>query len=1473
MLLAILLLLIVAIVLISLPAVQTAIAKKVTKDLNEEFDTNIQIDRIGLSWNGDIVLKELYVEDHHQDTLIYANKLKSSIYSFKQAYNGDLDLGDVDLQGLRFNLITYLDEQDDNLFVFLNKFETDEPESEKEFLLSSDGVNIIDGHITISDLNMENKVLFDLKQFALESEDFTIKGSIVDLDIINLTFNERKDITVEQLSAHFTYAPERMDVTGLVLKTTESLLNADVVLDYKNGLGDFLNNVTIQAAIDKSTVSTNDLRAFYDEFGRNQMLTVSGNFNGTLNDFTFREADLNFKSSRVYGNFVAVDLLSDDDNFTITGTNHYIRTSYSDLRSFLPNVLRSLPQEIAVMNNFVVQGTTTVTQNTLNADVAIDSQIGKAQTVLTMGNMRDIDAATYSGFINLDDFDIGAMTGTESLGNTTAALNFDGQGFTVDKVKTALKGTVDAIEFEGYNYINIDVAGKLQKPQFNGNLAIDDPNLKLKFEGLIDVSKETNRYDFEAQVAYADLHRLNLVNRDSISIFTGNVLMNMTGTSIDNAVGTIELKESTYQNLEDDYYFDDLAVEASFEGDERKIAINSPDVINGYIIGKFDVFDVPNLFRNSVGSIYANYIPRDVTTNQYLDYEFEVYSKIVDVFVPEIKLGENSKVRGSVSSDESEFKLNFNSPEILILNNYLGKVNIQVDNDNPLFNTYVEVDSVDAGFYDFSDVNLINVTVNDTLFIRSKFQGGFDNTDQYNLSLYHTINPEGKSVVGVKKSTIEFKENVWYVNQQNNRHNKIVFDNNFNDVRIDSLVMNHNNEYIGLSGFLRGNNYKDVKVRFQDVDIGKITPVVENLDLSGIVNGRLNFLQKDGAYYPDSDVSINDVVINDITYGDLRLEVEGNEDLTLYNINSTLTNQDVESIKAIGSIDLKPKEPTIDLTVDLNRLNLEALSPFGTDVITNIRGFASGKTKVQGIYKSPDLFGQLTLDESGMTFPELNIDYDFESNSDIFIAKNKFTLTPINLTDTKYNSSGVLTGFVTHTNFTKWDLNLDINTDNLLVLDTPLTEDALYYGTAFIAGDATIAGPTDELVIDVTASTQPNTTFKIPLSDVESLGEEGYIKFLSPEEKAARVSGLIAEVKDIKGLELNFELDINDNAEVEVVIDQKSGSTLKGRGAGTMLIEINTLGKFNMWGDFIVIDGTYDFKYGGVISKTIAVDGGGTITWDGSPSKAALGLRARYSTQANPSVLLDNNTSSRKIPVDVIVDLSGEILKPTIEFFVEFPEASNAVVEELKYKLSAKEQREQQAIFLLAADSFQSDLGGFGIETGLNTVSQSVANILNDFLNDENSKINLGVAYNIGERRPDVETSDVFEATISANITDRILFEGKVGIPVNSVSNSQVAGDVEIQWLMNEDGTLSMKFFNRQAQIQFIGEQQNFEQGAGISYSVDFDTFQELVNKLFNKKNNGSEQNLEVVTDDDTFPGVNFTKKENKDSGDDGGNN
>jgi len=1433
------LLFIILLIVFSIPAVQTSVAKRLTDSVRKKNDVNISIGRVSLSYFGDVKLNEIYVEDHHEDTLLTAKEIRSSIISFTNLINNSPNLGDTRIEGLNMQMRRYKNEDRDNLGVLIEKLRKEPTGDSTHFELNADNVQILNSRYSYIDENLDKQDVLVVDSLSIYANELQIDNENINIDIGSLKGYEQRGIEIDNLSTQFHYDPNKMNLVNMKLQTPSSLIDADLFFNYDlSDFSDFENLVQVEANFRESIISSNDLQAFYDGFGDDQLLQFETKLTGTLNDFNLDDFRLKgLDRTEIYGNFQVKGSFSQEpDTFSLDGRFSDFNTNYYDMVNFLPGpLLGKLPESLRDFGSVNLKGNTLVTNSSLDADVILSSQLGSANADFILRNYNSSSASTYKGKLIFKDFNIGKLISNEQLGKTSFNLDFDGGGFTREDLNTQLKGAISRFTYNNYTYKNIRVIGNLRNPLFNGYFMSDDPNLQMEFNGLIDVSDDINVYDFEASVAYADLNTLNFVNRDSISVFKGDVIMNMKGTNIDNAFGDIMLLNTSYKNQNNLYYFDDLSVSSSFEGPVRTITINSPDVINGEVTGIFNLNEVGSLVENSIGSIYTNYKAKTITTNQYMEFDFDIYNQIVEVFYPEIELAPNTFIRGRVESDESEFRLTFKSPRIDIFDNMIEEINLQVDNTNPIYNTFFEADSVATDFYNFSEFSFINVTQRDTLFIRSEFKGGNRNDDEFNLNLFHTINEDNKSVVGIQQSDFKFKENVWYLNEDNNRNNKIIFDNNFRDLQIDSLVMSHQNEEIRLSGNLRDSTYKNFKMKFQNVDIAKITPEIDSLDLAGTLNGDLDLLQEDAAYFPNTNLKIDSLEVNDTFMGNLQMDVKGNTDLTNYSVYAVLQKEGLESLSAIGGINVSGNEPSIDLEVNLNKLNLSIFTALGADVLTDIRGFASGRAFVTGNYKNPDFSGSLRLNKTGLRIPYLNIDIDFQDQARVNLTKQQFVFDNIDIVDTKYNTQGVLDGTISHRNFSEWFLDLSLNSDRLLVLDTEADEDALYYGTAFIDGEATIKGPTDQLVIDVNATTERGTVFKIPLSDTESVGDNSFIRFLSPEEKAAKLAGEELELPEVKGIEMIFDLDITNDAEVEVVVDKTSGSTLKGRGSGNLLLEINTNGKFNMWGDFIVYEGVYNFKYAGLVQKVFTVESGGSINWDGDPTDAQLDVSAVYSLNANPAVLLENPSVNRKIPVDVVINLQGEIAQPDIGFEIEFPSASSTVKSELQYRIDDRATTELQALFLVTQGTFYSEFGLRGAAI-YGTLAERASSIVNDIFADDDGKFQVGVNYVQGDRTPDQQTVDRFGLTLSTQISDRVIINGQVGVPIGGVTESVIIGDLEIEFLLNEDGTLRAKVFNRENNIQFIGEEIGFTQGVGLSYNVDFDTFKELIRKIANKE-------------------------------------
>lgn len=1446
MLLVVLMIFVLGTVVLSLPIVQTRFANYATDAINKEFGTNISIDKLRISLiTLDTSLKGVYIEDYKKDTLFYINELTTSILSARNLAGGKLEFGDIDMDGLHFKLKTYKGEKDSNLGVFIDKLDDNKPRDPgtPPFFFSSSDVEITDSRFRLINQNLEKSETLDFRHLAINAKDFGILGPEVTANIEALSLKSKRGLEVKQLATFFKYTKQQMRFDSLNINTPESNLKGNLVFNYdRKDFSDFLNKVNITAEFNESTVALDEVNLLYDQFGKGKKVAFSSSLKGVLNDLNAEELFLQSDNTGIRGDFNFKNLFSKQEPFEINTDIDKLTTSYYQLRALLPNILgKSLPSSFRKLGQFTIRGDAVITENSIAAQINLNTAIGSSYSDLDLSNINDIDNASYKGFISFIDFDIGDFLDDKRLGKTSLDFNVEGKGFVQENLNTEVIGEVYSLHFNKYDYKNLKVSGIIKEQLFDGIVVCNDENLKFDFKGLADFGGgQNNNFNFIAAVDHANLKKLNFIN-DSVSIFKGNINMDITGNSLDNIVGDIKFSKTNFENKNDTYYFEDFKISSTFENDStRTIDINSPDIITGFMKGNFKVGELGKLVQNSIGSIYTNYKPFEISGGQNLAFNFRIYNKIVDVFFPEVKFGPNTFIKGNIISDEGDFKLTFKSPGISAYGNELDNIDIKIDNKNPLFNTFVSVADVSTAYYDVQDFNLINTTLKDTLFFRTEFKGGSEYNDGYNLNFYHTFNKQNKSVIGLKKSDVSFKGNKWILNQDGNRKNKVILNRTLDSIVIEEIVMNNDREeQIKLSGQLADSTYKDLQLQFKIVSLNKITPAIDSLKLQGVVNGTLNILQKDNVYLPSSNLDISDFAVNDVRLGDLTIGIVGNRDLTDFVVNSQITDNGTEKLSLIGNITNRDKTPRANLLANFNAFDMEPFSPLGEGIITHIRGYVSGNARITGDIENPDINGLLTLNDAGLAVPYLNVDYGFDPNSRVRLFDQTFYFENIGLTDVGMKTKATIDGTINHRAFGDWSLDLDVDTNNgrFLILNTGFEEEVLYYGTGFFNGTGRIFGPTKALTITVDGSTARGTSLKIPLSDIASVGDYSFINFI--ERNNVKTIEEQRILKDYQGLELAFDLVVTPDAEVEIVVDPGTGSSLKGTGEGILLIEINTKGKFNMYGEFVAVTGQYNYKFGGIIDKTFNVRPGGTIMWQGDPLDAQLDMEAFYALNANPAPLLDNAGYTRRIPAEVVVRLTGGLERPNIDFNIDFPGTNSIVKSELEYRLQDPTVEERNAFFLLAQGTFVNERTGLNQQAVTGNLIQTASGLLNQVLAGENSKLDLGVSYEQGYLDPnaDIQTENRIGVTVSTQISDRILFNGKFGVPVGGVSETLVAGDVEVQVLLNEEGTLRAKIFNRENEIQqFLADRLGYTQGLGLSYEVDFENFKELMGKVFGKK-------------------------------------
>ncbi|MEO0571040.1 MAG: translocation/assembly module TamB domain-containing protein [Bacteroidota bacterium] len=1443
-----------ATLIFSLPIVQTKLATYATDSLNKEFGTNINIERVRFSpFTLGATIKDIYVEDYRKDTLIHIRKLSTSIINLRKMIDGDMEFGEIDVDGLLLNMRTYLGENNTNLDVFVDKLDDGKPRAPgtPPFFMSASEIHLENSRYRLIDDNFENPTILDFRNLEINSKDFQILGPEVSLQIDGLGLQSSKGVDVEKLTTQFKYTKQQMRFDSLEIATPESMIKGALIFDYnREDFSDFLNKVQVTAQFNESTVAFNEVNKYFNEFGKDKTATFSTAVKGVLNNLDFQDLFLVSDNTGIRGNFNFENMFNEMEPFKMDAQMENITSNYYQLRALLPNILTKnvLPTSFQKFGQFTIRGDAEITETSIDAKMNLNTAIGSSYSDLQMTNINNIDDASYLGFISLINFDLGDFLNDPKFGKTSLDVNVEGRGFIAEYLNTEAIGDIYSMEFNGYQYKDVKVSGIVKEELFDGSLISNDENLKLNFKGLADFSQEENNFNFIASVDYADLKTLNFIN-DEVSIFKGDVRMDVTGNSLDNIVGDVKFSKTQFQNKNDTYLFDDFAVSSTFEKDSiRNIQIISPDIITGYLKGDFRVRELGRLLQNSIGSIYTNYKPYEISEGQNLDFNFRIYNKIVDVFFPEVSFGPDTFIKGNIKSDEGDFKLTFKSPNIEAFKNTFNEVELIIDNKNPLFNTFLTVDDMSTVYYDVKDFNLINTTLKDTLFFRTEFKGGSELNDSYNLNFYHTFNEENKSVIGLKTSDVNFKGNTWVLNKAGDKKNKVIINRTLDSIQIDEIVMDNNNkEQIRLRGELADSTYKDLELRFKIVSLDKITPAIDSLKLDGQVNGFLNILQKDGKYLPSSSMLINDFSINKMVMGDMELVVFGNNDLSQFGVNSWISQNGVEKFSLNGNINNGAKETTLDLLASFNEMDLEPFAPLGEDIISNIRGFVNGNARITGNANNPDIDGSLTLNDAGLGIPYLNVDYDFAPLSRVRLFDQTFYFEKIQLSDVAENTTAFLDGTISHTEFGDWTLDLEVDTDSnrFLILNTDFDEEALYYGTGFANGKGSIFGPTTGLHIEFEGATAKGTSLKIPLSDVTSVGDYSFINFIEKNQGGSIASERILE--DYEGLEMTFDLAVTPDAEVEIVVDQENKSSLKGTGEGLLLMEINTNGKFNMYGEFVVVTGEYRFRRAGLIDKTFTVRPGGTILWERDPLAAQLNMEAIYSLSANPAPLLDNPGNTRRIPTDVVVLLAGELESPTIDFNIEFPGVNSVVRSELEYQLQDPTTESNNAFFLLAQGTFWNDQTGINQQAVTGNLIQTASGLLNSVLAGDNDKLNFGLSYEQGfdDVNAGIDTEDRIGVTVSTQISDRVLVNGRVGVPVGGVSETVVAGDVEVQVLLNEEGTLSAKIFNRENVIeQFLAERQGYTQGVGLSYQVDFNNFKELMAQIFKPRKKREEEKI-----------------------------
>lgn len=1388
--------------------IQKKIIKQSIQNLSVALEADIHIRDFSFKFPNTIQFEGLYISDQEKDTLGYFNKLSVSINQF-HLKNHFIGFKQVTFEGAIINLgIHELSEKSNYLFLIHHfappREDTLPPPiwtlSVDDVFLENTSFRYFNHHYESPDfMDFDpNNMHFENIQASLSS--FKIIGDSLSFNIKNLSCVEHSGIKIKHLNARTQIHSQGMEFKDMKLIMPHSIIGEYLKFSY-NGWEDFSNfihDVEIEAELLNSTLSLSDLHPYNHKIKQLKPMDfrMEGDVRGTIDRLKLRNVNLSaLKETKLSGKFDITGLPVIENtylNFDISNFHSSVEELFALLHTQSPPQLRELTSIdysgmlTGFFNNFVSFGNVKTNLGNLSTDLNLDFRNG-------------LDQASYSGKLKSEGIALGKLLNSRTFGDVAFEINIkNGLGLDRTNFSLGLDGEVRQFYFNGYNYKATIQNGNLSKDLFDGHIVFDDPNIKLDFNGLIDLHEGAEKSIFTAHIEHLNLKSLGFDTANTQ--ISGLVELNTLGLDIDNISGSIKAKEVSIKRNNAFLTFDSLYITSNLTDKKRDINLISP-FMNVKLTGNYQLKKLPNILQRFGYELLPGFVeaPKKVVSNNQMDFTIQLkdIESIRELFTDDFEIG-NGIIQGNFNSELNTLQLNGNLSFLKFGTVYLKNMkfySLKEVQKELVFNATGKLQMSGSRFkadsiqlYSNILANKINYKIKaidekEDLNLRGEGSLIFDSKADTRLNLDSFLfHIKGKDWVLKDKTWIQFGENV----------------------SIEPLELSSKNEMISTS-FQKENGNTNLFLTLKSFDLTNINGFLpETYPLfSGTTDGSISFSELINDLRFISLIEVAQFAINKDTVGNIKIDSE-RRGLNQNEINATITNGIFNGVALNGVIG-KTEEPfALDLALTLPESNVQIFNQF-LPGISNLQGTAQGVLAVGGTINSPIISGRMDLKKIGLIIDYLQVPFTIESS--LVVSSNTITIGKNSILEDDKGKKANLTGYLKHTNFTDWSYQLYIeNMRDFHALATEKKDNELFYGQAYVDGSGTFFGTFSKFNMSLEAKTKSGTIIRLPIGESEASGPAPYISF-----KTEKIDTL-GKITDIGFLNTLFlGIEITPAAEIQLIFDEQTGDIIKGSGSGRLLMEVKEDGDFTMRGGITVERGDYQYvAFNNIVNKRFFIERGGTITWDGDPLQARINLQTYNLQMANPNPLLgrsNQNTggqSSSTVQARSEIKLKGNLFKPEISFGFDIQNLLEVGMSELssvvqRIKNDADEIN-RQVFSLLVFGSFivPTFISSQDLESQNNALTNGLADIISNQIDAWLTQIDPKwlVDFSFASTNPDQRADMIFRLGRKfAN--ERIILDVTYGTNQAGPANNSI----NMEYLATRDGRFRLKAFSRTAAI------------------------------------------------------------------------
>lgn len=1471
--------------MLNLTSFQNYIVNRLTKSISSKLETTVSIDRVKLSLFNKVVIDGLYIEDYGKDTLLYVNRLSVNINSLGIT-SDDISLGAVKLHNTQFNM-RQMSSGVSNLKEILLKLNSDKPKSGKKFALKAASLTIDTMDYKFRNLIPKHRdygVNFDdidVTDFSLDAGKISVIGDSITLNIKNISLREKSGFTVNSLSsASVSVSGRGILLDRMTLDTPHSQLNADFLYMKSDSWASYINfieEVRIESKIVNSTISYRTIAYFAPTLSKWQSsyedvtATVSGTveaMSGSITSLKMNDTNLSAQFG-LYG-------LPDVKNTRFEIDIPHLHTNIKDVDAIVSEIsgssLLARAKMLSQLGTISVNGKFKGLLNSFKADANLKSDIGNVNLDMKFAPDKS-HKSTFNGHLEVINANMGKLLSNKSMGLASISAKMDGK-LGVGDLKINTSAALSKLELNSYTYRDISLKGVINNRTYKGLITSADPNIKFDFNGLLDFTDSIPKYDFDMQLFNADLHTLNLNPRDSISLLSCDVKVSGNGNNMDNINGVVTIDKLLYINPIDSVQTDEIKLIGDNSKNHKSLALHSSfaDVQFKSRLSYKHMFvylksvlqeHLPMLTKDDQQSSIdyksnENGNAADISGYSLLTVNVKEANNVAGIFLPGLQLAQGSKLSFMFNPNARQFSLSVLSDYIEHERFLISKLNINSRSQSDSISLFVRAEDLYAAGLYMPNFSVIGGAKQTRFNVSTKFNdprtglgaligvvASLKQNEQTGASEMH---------IGLTPSSITSNNRTWRLVSRN-----IIYDTT--RISIENFSILSEGQALSINGAVSKLSSDTLHLKLKNFDIAPFSQFTSRggYTLSGITDGYADIAS--AMLHPSvyAHISFDKMKINDVQVPYTLFE--STWDFLNERAKVTVTTAGSPTPIMLGYY--RPTDGRYRVDVNINDIDLSLIDPVLSDVLKNSSGRADANLILTGEKQMPTLKGAIKVRQMKTTVEYTNVEYSLK-DAQIDVVDNNFTLRPTNVYDTQGNRGEIEMSLGSHY-FSNITYDLKIRPHNLMVINTTIADNDLFYGKVYASGAAQIKGDKRGVDMNIVATTDDNSAFFMPLSGKSNISEADFILFEQTKiatidttntdylvrkrmmfDKKNKASSSGSSVKG--NMNINMAITVNPNTDFQLVIDPTVGDILKGRGNGLLNININPADNiFTMYGDYQITEGSYLFTLQNIINKKFIIEPGSTIKWTGEPLDALLDITATYKLKATLAPLLnkDDENLRRSVPVDCRIHFTERLSQPAITFGVSVQNIDPETQSLVANAINTQEMMATQFFWLLAVNSFYADTST-GASSSIGAMSGSVTGF--EFLSNQLSNWISSDKYNIGIRyRPKSEiTSDELDIGLSTALIDnRLLLEvegnydfGNNATMTNRTANS-LSGDFYLTWLIDRAGNLKAKAFSRT--IDRFDENQGLqENGMGMYYKEDFNTFKDIITNIkerFRRKN------------------------------------